>query len=474
MKSTIAQGCAAVALGLAVFVLGPTQARGSCSTDADCIPGNSCSGGVCVLTLGCSVDTQCPQGQFCTSGFCATPTPTSQVCSTSADCPPGLFCGGGICATPTPTIFITFTPTPTPTFTPTAVPTPTPTSIPSITIDDVVALERTSFLTTFFNFTVTLSQPLKQSVSVSYATGGGTATAGSDYFARSGTLTFSPGVTTLQLSVGVVADKLSERNETFFVKLGKASAGVLIADAEGEGVIVNDDFVFRIGTAELAPPESSVHVGEHLPVTLTWTHPVRWRDLDTVDLRLRDENGIAIWLRFDEAANTFALVDPTYQLSGAGSTPGEPGQLAGELVAVRLDESAVQADGPDAPSVDLTFALSFALRAAGKTYTVEAAATDDSGGAQDFEALGTIAVLPAAPTSCPGDCDGNGTVLINELLLGVDIALDAASLDLCPSFDADGNGTVDVTDIIAAVHAALTGCPVAAVAAGGGAHHAVL
>ena len=248
-----------------------------------------------------------------------------------------------------------------------------------------------------------------------------------------------------------------EHNETFFVNLSRASLGMRIIDAVGEGVIQNDD-AGRIGLAELTPLQSVTRVDAHLPVTLIWTHPVRWRDLDTVDLRLRGANGIAIWLRFDEAADTFALVDPTDAMPGPGFPPGEPGQLASGPVTVLLDESSVRADGPDAPRVDLTFTFSFAPGALGETYTVEAAATDDSGDAQDFEEVGTIRVLPPA-LACPGDCDGNGTVAVNELVVGVNIALDAAALELCPSFDTNGDASVEVGELIAAVNATLRGCP---------------
>lgn len=320
----------------------------------------------------------------------------------------------------------------------------------------MVAREGTSPLTTFFGFTVTLSQRRHQTVTVHFATADGTATAGSDYVKRSGTLTFSPGATVLPVEIGVVADAVFEHNETFVVNLSGASLGVRIRDGQGQGVIQNDD-PDRIGLAELTPFASVTRVGDPLPVTLSWTHPVRWRDLDTVDLRLRGASGIVIWLRFDEAANTFAVVDPTNATPGPGFPPGQPGQLAGGPVTVLLDASRVRADGPDAPLVDLTFALSFAPEALGRTYTVEAAATDDSGDAQDFDDVGTISV--AAVLLCPGDCDGDGAVRVNELLTGVNIALDPTAFGLCPSFDADGDVSVEIGELVAAVNAALTGCP---------------
>ena len=70
----------------------------------------------------------------------------------------------------------------------------------------------------------------------------------------------------------------------------------------------------------------------------------------------------------------------------------------------------------------------------------------------------------AAPVQaqCVGDCDANGFVTIDELVRGVNIALDAAPLAGCPVFDADASGTVTVDEVITAVNYALDACPVAA------------
>jgi hypothetical protein len=67
--------------------------------------------------------------------------------------------------------------------------------------------------------------------------------------------------------------------------------------------------------------------------------------------------------------------------------------------------------------------------------------------------------VPTAPATCPGDCSGDGTVAINELITGVNIALGSATLDACPPFgDCNGDGSVAINELIAAVNAALGGC----------------
>ncbi len=64
-----------------------------------------------------------------------------------------------------------------------------------------------------------------------------------------------------------------------------------------------------------------------------------------------------------------------------------------------------------------------------------------------------------ALAQCVGDCNGDGTVRINELIQGVNIALDEAQLDICPAFDSDGDGAVRIGELITAVNNALNGCP---------------
>ncbi|MBZ3930569.1 hemagglutinin [Xanthomonas citri pv. thirumalacharii] len=120
---------------------------------------------------------------------------------------------------------------------------------PALSIDDVSVNEGSSGTTTA-TFTVSLSAASGQTVTVNYATADGTATAGSDYVARSGTLTFAPGVTAQGVAVTVNGDTAVEPNETFSVGLSGAS-NATIARATGTGTILNDDAVVTISPASL-------------------------------------------------------------------------------------------------------------------------------------------------------------------------------------------------------------------------------
>jgi hypothetical protein len=73
----------------------------------------------------------------------------------------------------------------------------------------------------------------------------------------------------------------------------------------------------------------------------------------------------------------------------------------------------------------------------------------------------TVTPTPTAtPTlgPCVGDCDHDGTVGIDELVIGVDIALGRAAGDACPEFDVRGDPRVTVDELAAAVSAAINGC----------------
>jgi hypothetical protein len=89
-------------------------------------------------------------------------------------------------------------------------------------------------------FTVSLSVPSSNAVSVDYATADGTATAPADYSATSGTITFAPGRTEETIDVPVIGDALIETDETFTLTLtnpGNATLGT----ATATGTIADDD-----------------------------------------------------------------------------------------------------------------------------------------------------------------------------------------------------------------------------------------
>jgi len=67
---------------------------------------------------------------------------------------------------------------------------------------------------------------------------------------------------------------------------------------------------------------------------------------------------------------------------------------------------------------------------------------------------------PSTPTlaACAGDCDQDGSVTVDEVILGVNIALGTTSVDVCLAMDSSGDGIVTVDEVVTAVNHALDGC----------------
>jgi hypothetical protein len=109
----------------------------------------------------------------------------------------------------------------------------------SITIADISIFEGNTGTQTA-TFTVTRTGG-SGAFAVNYATANGTASAGSDYVATSGALTFGSGVNTQTISVTINGDTTSEPNETLFINLSGATNGTTIARSQATGTILNDD-----------------------------------------------------------------------------------------------------------------------------------------------------------------------------------------------------------------------------------------
>lgn len=60
---------------------------------------------------------------------------------------------------------------------------------------------------------------------------------------------------------------------------------------------------------------------------------------------------------------------------------------------------------------------------------------------------------------CVGDCDSDESVTVDEIILGVNIALELQPLAECPRFDFDRNGHVTIDEVVKAVNLAFVGCP---------------
>lgn len=89
-------------------------------------------------------------------------------------------------------------------------------------------------------FTISLSAPSGREVSLGFATANGSAVAGQDYTARSGTVGIPAGATSASLGVALLDDAADEPAESFELRISSPSAATL-GDAAGRATIADND-----------------------------------------------------------------------------------------------------------------------------------------------------------------------------------------------------------------------------------------
>jgi chitinase len=126
-----------------------------------------------------------------------------------------------------------------------------PPALPSLSVGNVQVTEGNAPGTV--TFTVKLSAASSTPVTVTYSTQNGTATAGSDYTAATGTVTFAPGETTKSIVVAISGDAVVEADETFNLLLSGPS-GATLGTATATATIVNDDVAPPVSPPPPPPP----------------------------------------------------------------------------------------------------------------------------------------------------------------------------------------------------------------------------
>jgi chitinase len=125
-------------------------------------------------------------------------------------------------------------------------PPPPPPTPANLSIADVSADEAGTAA-----FRVTLAPAVNRAVTVKWATADGTAAAGKDYTAGSGTLSFAANETAKTVAVALLADELAEGSETFTVALS-SPVGATVADGQAVGTILDK------GTQQSSSPSLSI------------------------------------------------------------------------------------------------------------------------------------------------------------------------------------------------------------------------
>ena len=163
-----------------------------------------------------------------------------------------------------------------------------PDNSPALAIADGSTTEGNSGTKTLA-FTVNLTGAAAGTVTVNYATANGTATAGSDYTAASGTLIFNAGETSKTVNVTILGDTAEEPDETFTVTLSNPTSGVALVKAAATGTITNDDVIVHVSANS-----PSIYEGDSGTSPLTFTLTLNQAAVAPVSLTVATQNGTAL------------------------------------------------------------------------------------------------------------------------------------------------------------------------------------
>ena len=229
----------------------------------------------------------------------------------------------------------------------------------TIIVDSPSVAENAGSLT----FTVTLGTPGPDTVEFEYETADGSATAGDDYTAKSGTLTFRPGESATQtVRVPISNDSLHELAETFTLRIsGQQNAFV----TSGTGTILDDDGAPTLSVSDIRADEDNTDGEIEFTVTLSGASAQQV----TVDYRTADGTATA----------------PDDYTAETGSLTFEPGDQEMKIPVTIYDDSAYEGNET------LTLTLSNALNA------------EFSGQATTLTATGTIVDDERAPSLSVAD-----------------------------------------------------------------------
>ena len=258
-----------------------------------------------------------------------------------------------------------------------------------------------------YTFTVTLNPASLQTVTVDYATSDGTATAGSDYTAASGSLTFAPGDTSKNVSVAIADDDVDEADETITLTLSDVvnasiplpTGTFTIRDDDTAGVTLSetsldidegDSGTYTVVLASQPTHNVTITVNDPSntdvtaePASLTFT-PTNWDTTQTVTVTASQDNG-----HDDEDAtvtHTAASTDPKYDGISIADVPVNV--TDDEDVAVRVSFGSASYAVPEGSSVTIKVILSADPE---RTVEVPITATDiDGASSSDYSVPQTV------------------------------------------------------------------------------------
>lgn len=337
---------------------------------------------------------------------------------------------------------------------------------PSLSITDVVAVEGDAG-TKVFTFTVNLTAPSQLVVSAAFNTADDTATtAGNDYVAANGSISFAAGVTTALVNVTVNGDTVYELTEAFKVLLS-SPVNASISDGEGVGTISNDDVPPAVSITDVQVTEgdsgstpatfevtlsaasgvqvtvdyatangTAVSGSDYVAASGTLTFPPG----QTLQLVTVDVTGDTV----DEANETFSVVLTNPADATIADASGTGTIINDDSVLPTLNINNVTVTEGDSGTVNMTFMVSLSMMST-QVITVDYATADGTAvAAADYTASsGTL-------TFNPGDLSKPVTVPVlgdtldeqNETLF-----VDLSNAQNATIGDGQGQGTINDDDV---------------------------
>ena len=217
---------------------------------------------------------------------------------------------------------------------------------PSISVREAVVVEGNSG-TTQATFVVVLSAASSQSVSFSFATSNGTATAGSDYVATTGASSFAPGEVEKPVVVLINGDTVDETQETFFLDISNVQ-NATVSSNQGKGFINDDD------GPTISINDVTITEGNSGTKAATFTLSLSGPSVETIAIRATTAPGTATAASDYNSFDSAVIFQPgtvtrTMDVSIIGDTNLEPN----ETFSVNLSEpfGTTIADGTGAATI---------------------------------------------------------------------------------------------------------------------------
>ena len=330
---------------------------------------------------------------------------------------------------------------------------------PVLSIDDVSAAEGNAGTATA-SFTASLSAPTSSQVTFAFATTAGSATAGTDYTAASGSKTIPAGSSTVPINVVVKGDTVDEPDETFGVTIS-APVNATIGDGAGVGTITDDDPLpaISVGDASLAEGDaggSTMSFGVTLSHASAQTVTVAWGTSDDTAGQPGDYatgSGTVTFLPSDTSETVDVTVegdtvdefDETFTVDLSAPSNGAIGDDSGvgtiidddPLPSLAVSDASIPEGNAGTSQITFDVTLS---EASAKTVTVGwTTADEDAVAPGDYTAaFGTLTFLPSDTTeSISIDVQGDNVAELDEAFRIVLLSPSQATLG-----DDEGVGTI--------------------------------